>query len=467
MAKSSRSLLTLCVVSSLAAVACHEDPPTPVEVRSAISSDLGNVLRESSGAITGSTGALPGSSALAVLDQVLGGSPQIGAPVSAMIAQATATGAPAIDADAEVGYLNDKLFTDANHVGDGVYQVPAQLVCAKTTVDPSGNLVQTIDATCADQLAKADLRIRVARDGGELVFAIQLDAEHDEPLILTLTHTSIALTVDLDGAQRAFVALAPLLGKDLPSVVLGGQVTGKLEVLGAAKARVSLAIDRALSIQAAAAGADLAGPDAFVFSSAASDVFAVTLDGAAKSGSLALNAGETAVKLPAGADGKRFELDLPGATATADYADGKPLALSHIGLGGRSTTVSISGARAVTIDLNPDAGRAFDATISRDPATGIDTVAVTPKLDLRLAVDHAVLGDARPVYDTTRVTLDGSLRGSDGSDQVEVATGSFGITTSPASFGFMAAAGQCVTSSEATDPTTGAPFTQWTVGSCP
>lgn len=61
MAKSSRSLLTLCVVSSLAAVACHEDPPTPVEVRSAISSDLGNVLRESSGAITGSTGALPGS----------------------------------------------------------------------------------------------------------------------------------------------------------------------------------------------------------------------------------------------------------------------------------------------------------------------------------------------------------------------------------------------------------------------
>jgi hypothetical protein len=466
MDKPPRSLLSLCLLFSLAAAGCHEDPPTPTEVRSAISNDLGNVLRESSAAITGSTDALPGSSALAVLGQVLGTSTQVTAPLSAMIAQAAPTGTPAIDADAEVSYLDDKLFTDANHVGDGVYQVPAQLVCSKTTVDASGKTVQTLDATCADQLAKADLRIRVARDGGAVVFAIQLDADHDEPLLVTLTHTSIALTVDLDGAQRAFVALAPLFGKDLPNVVLGGQVTGKLEVLGAAKARVSVTIDRALSIKAAAAGADLAGPGAFVFSSAASQVFAVTLDGAAKSGSLAVNVGETAFKLPADASGKRLELDLPGATVTAAYADGKPLALSHIGLGGRTTTVSISGARAVSIDLDPDNGRAFDATVTRDPATGIETLAVTPKLDLRVSVDHAVLGDTRPVYDTTRVTLDGSLRSVDGSDQVQIATGTFGITTSPASFGFTAAAGQCVTSSEATDPTTGAPFTQWTVGSC-
>lgn len=461
-----RSLLALCVLSSLAAFGCHEDPPTPTEVRSAISSDLGNVLRESSAAIAGSTDALPGSSALAVLDQVLGTSTPISVPVSAMVAQATSTGAPAIDADAEVSYLNDKLFTDGNHVGDGVYQVPAQLVCTRTTVDGSGNVVQTLDQACADQLAKAELRIRVARDGGAVVFAIQLDADHDEPLLLTLTHTSIALTVDLDGAQRAFAALAPLLGKDLPNVVLGGQVTGKLEVLGAAKARVSVAIDRALSIKAAATGVDLAGPGAFVFSSAKATAFAITLDGKAKAASVAVGLGETAVKLPADASGKRFELDLPGATVTADYADGKPLALSHIGLGGRSTTVSISGARAVTIDLNPDNGRAFNATVSRDPATGIDTLAVTPKLDLHLAVDHAVLGDTRPVYDVTRVTLDGSLRSLDGSDQVQIATGSFGIATSPASFGFTAAAGQCVTSSAATDPTTGALFTQWTVGSC-
>jgi hypothetical protein len=299
-----------------------------------------------------------------------------------------------------------------------------------------------------------------------VVFAIQLDADHDEPLILTLTHTSIALTVDLDGAQRAFIALATLLGGDLPNAVLSGRVTGKLAVLGAARATLSLVIDRALAIRSAAAGVDLAGPGAFVLTSARADVFAITLDGTGKSGTLAVGLGETAVKLPAGADGKRSELDLPGVTATATYADGKPLALTHLGLGNRTTVLAISGARAQTIDLNPQDGRAFDATVTRDAATGAETLAVTPKLDLQMSVDHAVLGDTRPVYDVTRVTLAGSLRTRDGSDQVEVATGSFAIATSPGTFGVTAAAGQCVTTSDATDPTTGAPFTRWTAGAC-
>lgn len=71
-----------------------------------------------------------------------------------------------------------------------------------------------------------------------------------------------------------------------------------------------------------------------------------------------------------------------------------------------------------------------------------------------------------PVYDVTRVGLDGSLRANEASDRVEVVTGSFSIATSPASFGFTANAGQCVTSTDTVEPTTGALFTQWTVGSC-
>lgn len=70
------------------------------------------------------------------------------------------------------------------------------------------------------------------------------------------------------------------------------------------------------------------------------------------------------------------------------------------------------------------------------------------------------------VYDVTRVALDGSLRANEASDRVEVVTGSFSIATSPASFGFTATAGQCVTSSDTVEPTTGALFTQWTVDSC-
>jgi hypothetical protein len=465
-------LLALSVLPSLAAIGCHEDPPTPTEVRGKISTDFGNVLREGNDALTNSTDGLPGLSAIPTINNALGTDTALGLRVRAMTAQlvaqgvgATPSGTPMIDPDAEVAYLNDKLFTDANHVGDGIYQVPASLVCTKTTVDPTGTTTETIDAMCADALAKADLRIRTAKDGDALEFALQLDADHDEPLILRLTHTSIALTVNLDDTQHAFVALATLFGSNLPNAALSGQVTGTLTILGPQKAQAKLTIDRALSIKFAKAGVDLASSDAFLLSSAKAEVFSVTLDGAAKTGSLAVGLGETAVKIPGSTPGKRYELDLPGATMAASFTAGQ-VQLTHLGLGNRSTTVSINGATARTIDLNASDGRAVDATVSHDPATGTDTVTVTPRLDLQMTADHAVLGDQPPVYDVTRVLLDGSLRGSDASAQTQVLTGSFSITTNPASHGFTATAGQCVTSSDATDPSTGELFTQWAVGAC-
>ena len=475
MHRSIASPIALFTLSSLLVLGCTDDPPpTPTEVRSQISSDLANVLHEANAAFAGSKDTVPGSTAVAVVDRVLGTDTALGAQVRAIMApvavrRAAAAPAPSdddlIDAQAAISYLDDQLFTDANHVGNGVYQVPAALVCSRTTDDASGPPVTTIDPTCAAQLAKVDLRIRVARDGGALVFAIQIDADHDEPLRFTLTHTSLAVTVDLDGAQHAFVALAALLGADTPNAKLAGQVTGKLEVPGTAKARVSLRIDRALSIAFAKQGADLGGPDANVLSSARAEAFSVTLDGGAKSGSLAVGLGATAVKLVQ-TSGKRFELDLPGATAQAAFAAGQPLRMSNLGLGGRTTTVSINGVRAETVDLNPDNGRTLDATLTQDAATGALTLAVTPKLDLQHSIDHAVLGDTPPVYDVTRLVLDGSLIQATGSDQTKV-TGSLSITTSPASYGITASAGQCVTSADAVDPTTGASFTRWTVTTCP
>lgn len=467
------SLLAFAAVSSLVALGCIDAPPTPTEVRSQISSDLGNVLHETNAAFSGSTASLPGAAALAMVDQVLGTSTPASLRVRQLAAPFVAGGSNAdppsndlIDADASVSYLNDQLFTDANHLGNGIYQVPPSLVCSQTTVDPSSNPVKTIDQACADRLAKADLRIRVARDGGALIIAIQIDANHDEPLRFTLTHTSLAVTVDLDGMQRASAALATLFNEDLPNVALAGQVTAKLEILGAAKLRASTTIDRDLSIEGAKTGESLDGPDALVLTSAKAEAFSITLDGNAKSGSFAVGLGETTMKLPAFTNNKRFELDLPGATANATFTAGQPLTLTQVGLGNRTTTVSLDGARAETIDINPHDGHAFDATVSRDPTTGKETITVTPKVDLELSVDHTVLGDTPPVYDVTQVLLDGSVRTTDASNQIEVATGSFGIATSPAGHGFTASAGQCVTSSSAIDPATSRSYTQYTVGAC-
>lgn len=473
----SPSLIAVSILAGLGLAACHEDPPPPDEVRARISADLGNVLREANAAIEGGTESIPGAAASGILDRMLGGDSEIALRVRGAVAKLAAHGVrggvrPAdepYDPAEDVAYLNEKLFTDANHLGDGIYQVPPQLVCAVTDYDPNGDPIETIDAECARALTEAQLRVRVAKDDDELRFALQIGADHDEPLTIGLSHRAVSVTLDLDGAFRAAVALAKLFGEELPNAALAGQITGRLEILGPAHAKATLDIDRAISVAFAEDGAALDGPDAYRFSSAKAKVLAIELDGAAKRGSAALGLGETTAHILVDdeATRDRIELDLPGLTATAAFAAGAPLELTGLSLGGRTTSLSINGQIATAIDLNPDDGRAFGATLSLDPATGRETLAVSPKLDLRLAVDHVAWREPAPVYDVTQILLEGSVRGDELGDRLEVVTGSLSVSTDPASYGFTAAAGQCVSAREVEDVPSGDFYTEWTVGACP
>src|SRR6185503_18859408 len=170
-----------------------------------------------------------------------------------------------------------KLFTDENYLGDGVYRVPPELVCAETDYDPSGNPITVIDPECANNLELAQLRVRVETSGSALRFAIQIDPNHDEPLVFSLTHDSLGVTVDLDDAEDAMISLAQLFGEQAPNARMAGQVTGMLEVLGAAHVRSSLDIDRSLDVAFAEQGIDLDGPDAVRLASKAAHVFAIEL----------------------------------------------------------------------------------------------------------------------------------------------------------------------------------------------
>jgi len=471
------TILAVSILTGLGLAACGDEPPPPDEVRARISTDLAGVLREANAAYEGGTQGAPGGAASATVDRLLGGDSaaalQLRTAVArlAPAARVAAFAAPAegdFDPDATIAYLNEKLFTDANYLGDGIYQVPPALVCTETTIDSTGTVVQTIDAACAEKLAKAELRVRVAKSGDELRFAIQLDADHDEPLTIGLSHNAVSLTVDLDDAWHAAVALAPLFGEELPNASLAGQITGRLEVLGAAHARATLDIDRAVAIAFAEQGAALDGPDAYRFSSAKAKVFAIELDGAAQHASFALGLGATAAHVlddtDAGRD--RIDLDLPGLTAAAEFTEGRPLEVTRVSLGDRTASISKNGRRAVAIDLNPDDGRAFGATLGLDPATGRETLAVSPKLDLRVVVDHAALGDAAPVYDVTQILLDGSVRSDATGDRLEVLTGSLEISTNPAAYGITAAAGQCVSARDVEDLPSGDIYTQWLVSAC-
>ncbi|HUS33306.1 MAG TPA: hypothetical protein VMZ53_32610, partial [Kofleriaceae bacterium] len=101
-----------------------------------------------------------------------------------------------------------------------------------------------------------------------------------------------------------------------------------------------------------------------------------------------------------------------------------------------------------------------------NPATGEETLEVTPRLDLQMTTDHAVLADEAPRYDVTRLLLDGSLRGMADSSQLEVVSGSFSMTTNPSQYGFSATAGQCVTSTSEYDPVTYQDYELYSVGAC-
>jgi hypothetical protein len=195
-------------------------------------------------------------------------------------------------------------------------------------------------------------------------------------------------------------------------------------------------------------------------------VFDLVLSPASPGGALSLDLGSTTVTLPALADGRRFALDLAGLTAEAAFESYLPLLVNDIGLGSRAATVSVNGVRAASVEINPEDGRAFNVIVQADEtARTLDTLQVIPRLDLRVDLDHAALGDAAPAYDVTRVLLDGVVRTTEAADRMEVTAGSFSLTTDPASYGFVAPAGQCVTSAAVHGPDA-PPFTQWTVGAC-
>lgn len=476
----STSFLTLSLLST-GLLACASDAPTPSEVRARIASDLTNVLRETAAAADGALDEVPGAGALALLDGALGDRSDSLRLVRETAERflPTASGASArraavvpLEPDEEGGFdpaaiaqtLNLTIFTDANHVGDGVFALPVELGCATTIVDDLGDVTDTLDPECVEQWEVIQPRIRVAEDGDALRFAVQLGAAHDEPLELALSPRSLALSIDLDEAEDAGKVLATALGAEAPNLRLDGRITGALEVLGAAHVEAKLTIDRALGIAIAEEGVDLDGPEAMKLTSAAGTIFAVELDGPARDGAFEIGLGATTLHTP-GDDG--FGFDLAGVTARAELAAGQPLKLTNISLGRRTAYTYRGQQIAQSIDLNPDDDGTLAATITTDPATGLDTLTVSPELDLRMFVDHDVLGEQPPVYDVDRVLLDGSLRTGAAGEQVEVLSGTFSVSTTPASYGFSAGAGECVSAFDAYDDTSGSYYTAFAVGACP
>ncbi|HEY5950402.1 MAG TPA: hypothetical protein VIV40_33155 [Kofleriaceae bacterium] len=430
------------------------------------------MLTEGKAAMDGSTASLPSGVAFGFATRTLeqSGAARLVQPLQRLVASKDRTtqnldGEDSFDVDPIIDELNNKLFTEANYLGNGVYRVPAELVCSETVYDDTTNTTtEVIDPECAQNLAKAELRIRVEDDDG-LRFWVQLDANHDEPLGITLRHDELALTVNLDDATDAMIALAQVFGEQAPNADLRGQVTSSLKIHGHAHAGASVSFDRAINIKFADQGIGLDSDGAYRFASAAGEVISIDLDGNTPKANLALGLGLTTAHIAGDSTDPSTDFVLGGATVDATF-QGNTLTLDNISLGNQTTTLAMGGQQAIAIDLNPNDGRKLSATVTADPVTGTETLTVSPRLDLQTSINHTVLGDEVDVYDVTRVLLDGSLRGSADGTQIEVVSGSFSLATNPASYGFSATAGQCVFAVDMYDETTFTSWTEYSVGAC-
>lgn len=426
--------LTTCLVALTALAACGEEPPSPTEVRSAINSDLSRVLTEAKAASDGTANKLPqttlfqsffANEAPTLPPRFQNLADKIDANRIVMRAAGDGNEEEAFDPDELTKFLEEKVFTDANHLGDGIYKIPASLVCvtdAPTTSQP------TVDPVCAADFEKMQLRVRVANDDDALVFFVQVDANHDEPLSVSLSHDRLAVSIDLDEASDAAIAL----GEATTSAKLSGAITGSLTILGAKHAKVAVDIDRAVSVQL----------DELKFATAASQLLALELDGNTSKAALSVGLGETTAHIP----GDEFEpqardYDLAGLSVDASF-DGTTIALNNISLGNKTSTVKVNGETALSVDLNKNDGRKLDATLADNMLT------VSPRLDVEIQQNHELLDEERPTFDITRVFLDGALRGDDEAGAVKVVRGTFAISTDPAQYSFSATAGQCVASAE-------------------
>lgn len=358
---------------------------------------------------------------------------------------AAATADPQADwRDDIIKKLNETIFTDANYQGNGVYGLPASLGCSEA-------LDGTLDPACVQRWQTVNLRIRVTGDA-DMRLTFLVGPSSQEPLSINIGHQSIGVEVDLGDVSDSLGELAPLLGQEPLNVAMSGKVAAKLTVLGENHVAASLDILESVAFAGAKQGVDLQSDEAVRFTSAATQLFHVDLDGSREQGSAGLDLKRTTVHAPGNGTKPGMDVALGGASAAATFGKGIAFAITHIGLGDSSTTVDVGGQRGLTLDLNPDSGRHFDVSVTVDALSDIARFAVSPEFDLRLAINHAVLGDAQPVYDVTRIHLfDGTPTleiqpTASGDDQLKLVSGVLTVETNPSDYGVNVNAGQCLLS---------------------
>lgn len=288
--------------------------------------------------------------------------------------------------------LREKVFTDANYEGDGVYRLHGADFCEHDAVTDAP------DPECVNDFDAAEIRVRALLAGDGLDLTLLIGPARSEPITVELRTDRVSLTLDLAETKEAIVHVAAIAGEtvEMPAVVDGVAVLS-LKRNGPQDVSVELSARRAIRIE----GTLPEGRGDYAFGLAAGDPLgSVRVRGPERSLELALDLGPFTVSVPwrelapESALTGQLAVDWKGLSGSVLLDEAQQLLrLENLGFGDSTSSVKLGAETLFALDLNPAAGRRFDLAVT--PVAGANpTLGFTPELDLSLAFHLAPLAEA-------------------------------------------------------------------------
>ena len=384
--------------------------------------------------------------------------------------------------------LETRVFTSANIESESgseiTYLMRGNVVCAEE---------ESVDQDCANTVDEAEIRLRVASPANdEITIDILVGPARTNPLDLELSPTLVAAQVDLRAVKNTIEHLALLDGEnpELPEQ-MSGTIRLAIAAPTANRATATFSILEAINI---------ADDEWRLTVDRSSPTTQITADAAEKSLETVSNLGTVEARFPSteysydavtGEESeitRRVDFTLGGLTgATVLSAGDDSLTLTELGLGDVTSRLSIEGREVLSVDLNADDGRTFNATISA--ANDSLEIAVAPVFDL--LVDMNFVDAPEYFADIDDWMLDETLSilasGSNGArmvisdGEVEMLEGKLALTLGNAAISHQVDAGQCLLAEETQNASTSCtdaecsdgfvdesvnPFDELSVGAC-
>lgn len=317
-----------------------------------------------------------------------------------------------VDAELERlrAYLRDRVFTEAHYEetkgGMAIFRLTDK-VCT------DGRPLSLPMPSCLLFFKEVDLRLGVERGAKNgLDVTVMLGKDRAAPLTYEVSEQRLALRVALGELHASVRALGPggnVLATTLPEV-LSGRVRTSLEKLNKDGKEFEFAFS-VLDDVRVETNAD--SVHNILFTTVASDpLLSLRVNAATNAIKLGFDLGETRVELPYrnvvpdGIAGTRFSVNLQGASAILEGADGQAIKLSNLSLGDGEASVKLDAFTLFSARLNEGLGDKASITAERR-ADGITDLTVSPGVDLAMNFALAAIADDAVVPDAL---LDAAFR---------------------------------------------------------